>query len=84
MEPNRPDFLSVYGVARETSSILGLPLADPDTDLQEEEERADAVATVELRAPEGCPFYLARILRGASQGATPLDRESRARRDCAA
>ena len=77
VEPNRPDFLSVYGVARETSSILGLPLADPDTDLQEEEERADAVATVELRAPEGCPFYLARILRGASQGATPIRAQAR-------
>ena len=56
VEPNRPDFLSVYGVARETSSILGLPLADPDTDLEEEEERADAVATVELRAPDGLPL----------------------------
>ena len=77
VEPNRPDFLSVYGVARETSSILGLPLADPDTDLREEEERADAVATVELRAPEGCPFYLARILRGASQGATPIRAQAR-------
>ena len=33
VEPNRPDFLSVYGVARETSSILGLPLGEPDTEL---------------------------------------------------
>ena len=48
VEPNRPDFLSVYGVARETSSILGLPLSEPDATLEEDPERADEVATVEL------------------------------------
>jgi len=77
VEPNRPDFLSIYGVARETSSILGLPLAEPDTGLKEDRERADEVATVELRAPDGCPFYLARVLRGASKGSTPLWAQAR-------
>ena len=77
VEPNRPDFLSIYGVARETSSILGLPLAEPDTDLEEEAERAEPVAPIELRAPDGCPFYLARILRGASRGATPVQAQAR-------
>jgi phenylalanyl-tRNA synthetase beta chain len=72
VEPNRPDFLSVYGVARETSAILGLPLSEPDTTLEEDPERADEVATVELREPDGCPFYVARVLRGASEGSTPL------------
>jgi phenylalanyl-tRNA synthetase beta chain len=77
VEPNRPDFLSVYGVARETSSILGLPLAEPETVLEEDPERADEVASVELRAPDGCPFYLARVLRGASTGTTPLRAQAR-------
>ncbi len=77
VEPNRPDFLSVYGVARETSSILGLPLAEPEMILEEDPERADEVATVELRAPEGCPLYLARVLRSASTGATPLWAQAR-------
>lgn len=77
VEPNRPDFLSVYGVARETSSILGLPLSEPAKTLAEDPERADEVATVELRAPDGCPFYLARVLRGASKGSTPLWAQAR-------
>ncbi len=77
VEPNRPDFLSVYGVARETSSILGLPLAEPEMILEEHPERADEVATVELRAPEGCPLYLARVLRDAATGATPLWAQAR-------
>jgi len=77
VEPNRPDFLSVYGVARETSSILSLPLSEPDSTLEEDPERADEVATVELREPDGCPFYLARVLRGASVGSTPLWAQAR-------
>ena len=77
VEPNRPDFLSIYGVARETSSILGLPLGEPDVRLGEDPERADEVATVELRAPDACPFYLARVLRGASHGSTPLRAQAR-------
>ncbi|HET6790642.1 MAG TPA: phenylalanine--tRNA ligase subunit beta [Actinomycetota bacterium] len=77
VEPNRPDFLSIYGVARETSSILGLPLAEPETDVDEDAERADAVAPIELRAPDGCPYYLARVLRGASRGATPVRAQAR-------
>ena len=77
VEPNRPDFLSVFGVARETSSILGLPLTEPQATVEEDPERADQVATVELRAPDGCPFYLARVLRGASTGSTPLQAQAR-------
>jgi phenylalanyl-tRNA synthetase beta chain len=89
VEPNRPDFLSIYGVAREISSILGLPLAEPATDLQrggqpggqpggkEDAERADAAATIEVRAPDGCPYYLAMILRGAARGSTPIRAQAR-------
>ena len=77
VEPNRPDFLSVYGVARETSSILDLPLGEPDASVDEDPERADAVATVELQAPDGCPSYVARIVRGASGGTTPLQVQAR-------
>jgi phenylalanyl-tRNA synthetase beta chain len=77
VEPNRPDFLSVYGVARETSSILALPLSEPDLRLEEDPGRAEEVATVQLRAPDGCPFYLARVLRGASKGSTPLRTQAR-------
>jgi phenylalanyl-tRNA synthetase beta chain len=77
VEPNRPDFLSVYGVARETSSILGLPLTEPETTFEEDQERAEEAATVELRAQDGCPFYLARVFRGASTGTTPLRAQAR-------
>ncbi len=77
VEPNRPDFLSVFGVARDVSSILRLPLLEPAHVLEEDPERADDVATVELRATDGCPYYLARVLRGASTGVTPILAQAR-------
>jgi phenylalanyl-tRNA synthetase beta chain len=52
-------------------------LAEPETALEEDPERADEVASVEMRAPDSCPFYLARVLRGARTGTTPLRAQAR-------
>src|SRR6185436_6472935 len=38
--PNRPDFLSVLGIAREVSAATGTPLSTPDTDVEEDPETA--------------------------------------------
>ena len=64
VEPNRPDFLSVYGVAREVAAATGVPLAPPDVHVDEEAEAAHDLASVRIEAPEGCPRYLARVIRG--------------------
>ena len=72
VEPNRPDFLSVYGVAREVAVITGVPLSAPgNVDGEVEEVTAD-VATVRIDAPEGCPRYLARVVRGTTAGPSPI------------
>ena len=39
VEPNRPDFLSVVGVAREVSALTGQPLVDPLPPLEETGKR---------------------------------------------
>jgi phenylalanyl-tRNA synthetase beta chain len=72
VEPNRPDFLSVFGVAREVSVATGVPLNDPDTSLKESAESAADAASVEIEAPGGCPRYVARVVRGMSTGRTPI------------
>ena len=73
VEPNRPDFLSVFGVAREVAAATGVPLRDPDVGLEESEEDAASAAWVRLDAPAGCPDYLARVIRGVdATGASPL------------
>ena len=76
VEPNRPDFLSVFGLAREVAAATGVPLQKPDQEPDQEPdltldstgEDASATATVRLDAPKGCPEYLARVIRGVDAG----------------
>jgi phenylalanyl-tRNA synthetase beta chain len=77
VEPNRPDFLSVYGVAREVAAATGVPLRMPDLTLVEDDEAAASVAGVELKDPDGCPRYLARVIRGVRHRASPLRAQAR-------
>ena len=53
--PNRADFLSVIGVAREVAAATGVPFVPPRTILEEDDERAEGVATVEVQDLERCP-----------------------------
>lgn len=70
--PNRPDLLSVYGVAREVAAATGEDLAEPDVSVTEGGEKATGAATVEVRDAERCPRYLARVIRGVRVGPSPL------------
>jgi phenylalanyl-tRNA synthetase beta chain len=70
--PNRPDLLSVVGVARELAAITAGELRLPHVSVEEGEEKAADAATVEIRAEERCPRYLARIVTGVSVAASPL------------
>ena len=68
---NRPDVMSVAGVARELSAALGVPLRD--------EARARLAATpqaggdfpITLEDPEGCPRYVGVVIRGVRVGPSP-------------
>ena len=77
VEPNRPDFLSVFGVAREVAAATGVPLLEPDLAVEETDEDAAGVATIELRDRDGCPRYLARVIRGVHPAASPLPVQGR-------
>ncbi|HEX6130534.1 MAG TPA: phenylalanine--tRNA ligase subunit beta, partial [Actinomycetota bacterium] len=77
VEPNRPDFLSVLGVAREVAAATGVPLRTPDLAVPETDERAADVATVRIEAPEACPRYVARVLRGVRETRSPLRVQAR-------
>ena len=70
--PNRPDLLSVLGVAREVAAITGADLRPPDTAVRESEDRADAAAGVEVLDEARCPRYLARVIRGVRLTPSPL------------
>jgi phenylalanyl-tRNA synthetase beta chain len=72
VEPNRPDFLSIRGVAREVSAATGVPLADVDATLTETDEEVAGTVGVTIDAPDACPRYVARIVRGVGHRASPL------------
>jgi phenylalanyl-tRNA synthetase beta chain len=75
--PNRPDFLSVLGIAREVSAATGTPVAMPDASLQEAEESAEGVASLKVLDDERCPRYLARILRDIRHVPSPIAVQAR-------
>ncbi len=77
VEPNRPDLLSVLGVAREVSVLTGTPLIALEHSLDESDEHADEVASVRIDAFDGCPRYVARVIRGIGAGSTPIRVQAR-------
>ncbi len=71
--PNRPDLLSTLGIAREVATLVKAPLRTPQA-VVEAASVATAPATdaeVALEAPEACPYYTARIIRGVKVGPSP-------------
>ena len=75
--PNRPDFLSVLGIAREVSAATGTPLSYPDTQVEEDPEPAGGVATLEVADPQRCPRYVARIIREVRHVSSPIAMQAR-------
>lgn len=72
--PNRPDWNSVIGIAREISVLTGNPLKKPDVSSLAESTGDDSAAdtvNVQLNAPELCPRYTARVARGVKIGPSP-------------
>jgi phenylalanyl-tRNA synthetase beta chain len=67
--PNRPDLLSVYGIAREVGALYGLPLEPwPGTD---PERVGDERVDISIEDFEGCPRYIGRIFREVRVGPSP-------------
>lgn len=68
---NRPDWLSHIGVAREIAAVESLPLKSPKID-SSDSRKLPPGWRLELRDPEGCPYYSGILLEGVTLGATPL------------
>ena len=60
--PNRGDAMSVLGIAREVSALVGAPLRGPA--FAPVAARGDARVAVALQAPKACPRFVGRIIRG--------------------
>ena len=69
--PNRPDCLSLIGVAREIRAETGNALKLPVIDLKERETDIEELTSVTIDAPDLCPRYAARVIRGVKVGQSP-------------
>ncbi len=79
LTPDRGDCLSIAGLAREVAAINGVPLTPVQVDPVP--PGSDDRFPVRLLAPEHCPRYACRIVRGIDPGAqTPLWMRERLRR----
>ncbi len=71
LTPNRPDCLSVVGVAREVSAMVGMPLNLPAPKVVETGAPIDVETSVTIVDPDLCPRYAARLIRGVKIGPSP-------------
>ncbi len=82
--PNRPDWNSVIGVAREIAAVTGNKLKLPDVGgasvlasrsqgaaRQEPRPTAANLVSVRIEDPELCPRYTARVVKGVKIGPSP-------------
>jgi phenylalanyl-tRNA synthetase beta chain len=68
---NRPDLLSIYGVARELAALYDLALADMTQGLSPGPVPEGHVE-IEVRDFDGCPRYIGRVFRDVSVGQSPV------------
>ena len=69
--PNRPDCLSVIGIAREIAALTGEPLRLPQIHYEETEEPVDSFASVDIVEPDLCPRYCASLIAGIRIAPSP-------------
>ena len=77
--PNRPDCLSVLGIARELAALTGARLQPPRRTLRESGPRAGDLARVEVKAPDLCRRYTVRVIDGLRVAPSPAWMRSRLR-----
>lgn len=68
--PNRPDCLSVVGIARETAATFRKSFRMPEIRVTEVEEPNPARVTIE--APDLCYRYVARVVKNVKIGPSPI------------
>jgi phenylalanyl-tRNA synthetase beta chain len=68
INPNRPDAMSVVGVARDLAARLGLPFTLPEPRIGEVAAKGIERVSVEIVDPDQCGRFEARVLSGVTVG----------------
>jgi len=72
LTPNRPDCLSVIGIAREIAAIQNTPLKYPDYRLDDNKDAISKLTSVTIEAPDHCPRYTARLVENIMVKPSPF------------
>lgn len=70
--PNRPDCLSILGIARETAMAYGLPFHVPELPLIPDRQKPGLELPVSIDNPELCWLYSGRALSNIQMGKAPM------------
>lgn len=69
--PNRPDLLSMTGVARDISALLDTDFRYPTSCVEENGPDVNTLAKVCIDTPENCPRYSARVIQNVKITSSP-------------
>ncbi len=69
--PNRTDWLSVVGIAREVAALTGETVREPSTDYAESNVPVKGRAAVDIHAPDLCSRYVATVIEKVTIGPSP-------------
>jgi phenylalanyl-tRNA synthetase beta chain len=70
--PNRPDCLSVIGIAREASALTGRDVKVPEINYNESGTSIENSIKIEIQAADLCPRYCASLVRGIIIKPSPM------------
>jgi phenylalanyl-tRNA synthetase beta chain len=68
---NRPDCLSVLGVARELSVVTGKPAVEPGVKAETTRRLRSPELMLDVKEPSLCPRYVARVVKGVKVAPSP-------------
>ncbi len=77
INPNRPDAMSVAGVARDTAARLGVPFSIPERSVPSTGQLVADSASVEIVDTKLCGRFVAKVVRGVAVGVSPIRRQLR-------
>ncbi len=69
--PNRPDCLSILGIAHEVAALTGAAVTEPDLSYPENDTPIESQAKVEIADPDLCFRYTATLIHGIQIAESP-------------
>lgn len=76
---NRPDWLSILGIAREAAALTGVKWRDPSIQYPTGKASAAKFVKVQIEAPDLCPRYVGAIIENVKVGPSPQWMQDRLR-----